>query len=352
MPFRQPPRAIFLATAIGVLLSSALASAQDAAPAPAPVFVRPTPLVQEGRFMPGTGNEGMIRARYTVKADGSTGDIEIVDGFTNPFYENMIKENIAKWTFTPGTVNGEARDFLNQEHIFRIKVAEGLAISPAVATTMESVNTLISAKDFNKARETINGAFANDVHSVFDYALMNQMLATVHMGLEDPFAALVTIRKATGSSLNAAEEPEYLLTPDILEGALKQHLMLAAALRKQDEVTRTWSVIDDLYDVAPGGEMQQLVSAAEQQLASPDPLVSLGKVVDGSWTHVPTRRIFTVADVRDGTLEKIIARCERRTLELEYQPEVDWNLPAGVGACTLELSGSDNTLFTIYEFAE
>jgi hypothetical protein len=264
----------------------------------------------------------------------------------------MIKENIAKWTFTPGTVNGEPRDFLNQEHTFRIKVAESLAVSANVPAAMESVNALISAKDFNNAQDTINGVFENDVQSVFDYALMNQMLATVHMGLEDPFAALVTIRKATGSSLNAAGEPEYLLTPDILQSALKQHLMLAAALRKHDEVVRTQSVIDGLYDIAPGDEIQQLVSAAEQQLASPEPLASLGKVVDGSWTHVPTRRIFTVADVREGTLEKITARCELRTLELEYQPDVDWNLPPGVGDCTLEFTGSDDALFTVYEFVE
>jgi len=33
-------------------------------------FVAPTPLKQDGRFMPGFGSESIVRVRYTVKADG------------------------------------------------------------------------------------------------------------------------------------------------------------------------------------------------------------------------------------------------------------------------------------------
>ncbi|MES2624243.1 MAG: hypothetical protein V4628_03095 [Pseudomonadota bacterium] len=343
-------RALVISTA-AYLLASSLATAQDAAPAAPPVFVKPAPITQVVTI-PGTANEGSITARYTVKADGTTGDVEIVGGFTNPIYEGLVKDTIAAWTFTPGTVNGEARDFLNQEHTFNIRVMEQLAISPAVAMALEAINAQLAAKDYSGARDAIQNVLDNEVHSVFDYALMNQMMTAALTGLEDPFAALVTIRKATNSSTDTAGAPQYMLTTEILQGALKQHLMMAAALRQQAEVQRTWTILDELYDIEATDELHQFVTAAEQQLASPDPLASLGKIVDGGWSHVPSRRIFTIADVREGTLSKVIAHCDRRTLELEYQADVDWNLPASVGDCKLDITGSDGTLFTVYEFAE
>ena len=105
------------------LLSDA-SSAQEAAAAP--VLVTPVPLQQVGLAVPGTGNEALINTRYTVKADGTTADNEILGGFTNPDYETTIKDNIAQWTFTPGSLNGEPQDFPNQRHDFRIQVATEL----------------------------------------------------------------------------------------------------------------------------------------------------------------------------------------------------------------------------------
>jgi TonB family protein len=344
-------RSIAVVTTAGFLVSAS-ATAQETAPAPAPVFVRPVPVMQDGISLPATGHEGVVVARYAIKADGTVGDVEVVGGFSNPVYENMVKETVGKWTFTPGTVNGEAKDFLNQEYTLTMRASDQLAISPAVAAGMDGINKQIAEKDYRNARATIDGVLENGVQSVFDYALMNQMLTAVHTGLEDPFLALVTIRKSTMSTTNAAGEPQFLLTPDILQSALKQHLMLAAALRQHGEVVRTWNVMERLYDMSSNADLREVVDTAEQQLASTEPLAALGKVVDGSWSHVPTRRIFTVADVREGTLQKIVARCDRRTLELEYQADVDWNLPAGVGQCKLEFGGSDGTLFTIYEFSE
>src|SRR5688572_5283779 len=100
-----------------VLLTLAIAAScgSSAHAADAPTVVQPVPLTQEGRFFPAFANEAFVITRYTVKADGSTADFEIVGGFgaDNPFFENSLKDSVAKWTYTPGTVNGEPADFLN-----------------------------------------------------------------------------------------------------------------------------------------------------------------------------------------------------------------------------------------------
>ena len=337
-------------TALAVCASLQALAQQPAAPV---VLVKPVPQSQEGLFMPGFGNEGVITARYTVKADGSTADIEILGGFTNPFYDNAIKEAIATWKFTPGTVDGEARDFFNQEQTFSRRVSEQLAISEAVQKEIEPIRVAINAKDYATARDTINRLLASEVHSVLDYALMNDMLATVELGLDDPFAALEANKRATQSAVNMEGVRQYMLTPELLQSSLKRQLVLAATVRQQGEVLRTWQELDALFDLPADDPVMQWVDTARQQVAAPDQLTQLGKIVaDKHFVHVPSHRIFTVADVREGSLDKVVAHCERRTLELDYQEGVDWTLPAGFGDCKLDIQGDIGTLFTVYEFAQ
>jgi len=342
---------ISVVVALTLTSLSTIVAAQEAAPAP--VFVNPVPLMQEGRAFPGTGNEGVITARYTVKADGTTADVEILGGFTNPFYEDIIRKNIAAWTFNPGTVNGEARDFFNQEYTFKVRVSDTLAISPAIQAALEPIRQSIAAKDFATARDTINEMLAKEVHSVLDFALMNEMMVTAQMGLGDPFAALAASKLATLSSPGLAGGTEYNLTPELLDGALKQQVALAATVRQQGEVLNAWQQLDAISDAPADAKLDEWIATARQQLESPDPLLQLGKIVaNGHWEHVPSRRIFTVADVREGSLNKVVAHCARRTLELEYQEGVDWTLPPTFGDCKLDFLGSNGTLFTVYEFAQ
>ncbi len=342
---------IFLCTLSALsLLPAATTQAADA-----PEVVQPAPLMQEGRFFPGFGNEGFIVTRFTIKADGSTSDIELVSGFgyDNPFLERPITETVSKWTYTPGTVNGKPADFLNQEYIFRPKISEQLASSPDFQEEYAKLDEQIKAGDYAAAVRRANGTFKDHIHTVLDYAATQYMLSRVYLQMNDPFAAFDAIKKTTMYSLNANGEREFMLTPELLEGALRQQLVLASSLHQEGEVLRAWELLDELYDVPADDKLRELVSAAQAKTASTDPLPALTKILDGQKfvSYQPVHRIFTVADVA-GELEKITARCEHRNLELDYQAGVDWTLPPSFGSCVLDFAGDDNTTFTIYEFKE
>jgi len=342
-----PARAV-LVSACFVLLSATTVIAADA-----PAVVPPVPLSQEGRFFPGMGNEGFVITRFTVKADGTTSDVEVVGGFTNPFLERPIVDAVSKWTYTPGTVNGKPADFLNQEYIFRPKISETLASSPDYQEEYLKLDEQVKAGEIEAAIRRINGSLREHIHTVLDYAVTQYTLSRLYVQNNDPFAALDAVRKATMSSINAAGEAEYMLTPDLLEGALRQQLVLSAGVHQEGEVLRTWELLDALYDIPADDKMHELVSAARMKVESPDPLPALAKILDGQdyVTYRPVHRIFTVTDVM-GELETINARCDHRNLEIEYQPDVDWTLPPAVGNCALDFEGDENTTFTIYEFKE
>jgi len=374
---------ILSSLACGAVLSTAL-QAQDL------VLAEPQPLQQDGRFMPGFGSEGLVRVRYTVKADGSTDDIKLLGGMTNQFYDNMIKQNMAKWTFTPGTANGEAVDFHNQELVLALRIdpnapppmmgpggrrggppappAEGsegapvfmdpaqrppipLGLSPDVKEDLDKITTLVEARDFDKALKETDKALRRDLRTVLDYSLMHEMKSSVLMAMNQPLAALESSKQATTSSINARGELEFFLTDEALKAALYKKFLLAMLTSQNKLAWDTYELLQSRAPMPQDDKIHGQAQAVKARLDSPEPLGLQAQITDEVWTYAPARRIFTVTDV-NGKLNRINARCQRRDLELEYQEGVDWTLPASLGSCQLDFEGRDGTTFNVYEFSE
>jgi protein TonB len=51
------------------------------------------------------GQSGDVTLRFTIAADGTTKDIEIVDA-TSPIFERPAVEALSKWRYAPPTENG------------------------------------------------------------------------------------------------------------------------------------------------------------------------------------------------------------------------------------------------------
>jgi hypothetical protein len=364
-------------------LLSAAALAQD------PVFVAPQPTQQDGRFMPGFGSEGLIRVRYTVKADGSTDDVEVLGGLTNQFYDQMVSQSDANWTFTPGSINGEAADFLNQELVLALRIdpnapppamgrggrggpppppAEGaagapvfvdpaqrppipLGLSPDVKEDFDKITALVAAQDFEAALKETDKALRRDLRTVLDYTLMHEMKSSVLMAMNQPLPALDSSMRATISSINARGEQEFFLTDEALKAALYKKFLLAMLVSQNKLAWETYELLQSRAPMPADDKIHEQAQAVKARLDSPEPLGLQAQITEDAWSYSPARRIFTVTNV-EGKLKQINARCQRRNLELEYQEGVDWTLPASLGDCVLDFEGSDDTKFAVYEFAE
>lgn len=362
-------------------------------------FVAPTPIKQDGRFMPGFGNDAIVRARFTVKADGTTADVELLGPLGNQFLDQTLTRNIAAWTFTPGTVDGAVADFHNQEIVMAFRVdpnappmamggppaggpssgsrrgpppkAEApapdaappvlvdpalrppipLGLTPAVKEQVEVISQLLDAKDNKKALSEIDKTLRREVRTVFDYALLHELKTTALMATNDAFAALEAVKLATLSSTNARGEEEFFLTDDILRSALYKRFVLAMLLSQNQYARDTYDLLQARVPMPADDRIHEQVKAVIAALESPEPRALQAQIVEDRWTFTPARRIFTVANV-EGKLDRINARCQRRDLELEYQPDVDWTLPASLGSCELDFEGRDGTKFVVYEFVE
>lgn len=380
-----------LARSIATLVCSTLLGA--AAHAQDPVFTAPQPLKQDGRFMPGFNNESIVLARYTVKADGTTDDIELLGPMSNQFLDQTLRRNIQGWTFTPGTVNGEAVDFHNQELVMAFRIDPNappppmmgpgggrggpppappageagaappafmdpaqrppipLGLSPDVKEQFDVISALVAAEDHEKALKETDKVLKRDLRTVFDFALMNEIKTTILMAMNQAFPALEASKLATLSTINARGEQEFFLTDDVLRSALYKKFVLAMLVSQNKLAWDTYELLQARVPMPEDDKIHEQAKAVKAKLDSPEPLGLVAQIVEDKWSYEPARRIFTVASV-EGKLKRINARCERRDLELEYQPEVDWTLPASLGKCVLDFEGSDDTKFSVYEFVE
>jgi hypothetical protein len=65
--------------------------------------------------------------------------------------------------------------------------------------------------------------------------------------------------------------------------------------------------------------------------------------------HSLTRQTFTIADVL-GEIRKLTVECDQGRQRLDYESGIDWTVPSGWSACTLQINAKRETKFRLYEF--
>ena len=67
------------------------------------------------------------------------------------------------------------------------------------------------------------------------------------------------------------------------------------------------------------------------------------------WSHRLTEPVFAITSVT-GEIQSLDLQCDGGSVQLEYQPDVEWNVPPGWSDCELQVSGARDTVFALYEF--
>ena len=150
-----------------------------------------------------------------------------------------------------------------------------------------------------------------------------------------------------------AEEARDLLPQELLVPALRKRFILALSLSQNVDAYQTYQRLVSLSALSDDDPVHEQAKAIKAKLDSPEPLGQLVKITDkASWSYTPLRRTLTVTDVSNGKIGYLDVRCQRRSIQLEFQEDVQWNLPEVFGACSLEFKGDNGTQFTLYEYSE
>lgn len=317
-------------------------------------LVLPQPVEQDAGEFSRPNREAIVQVRYTIKADGSTADVEVIDGFSNSLFDEAAVRTVEAWRFEPATVDGQPIDLFNQQHVLAFTRAQGSGISPAVREAYPEMAAQIQAGEGEAIAQRVEGMLAED-SSLLDYVFLSDLLGSAYMKLNMPHEALAAIRRATlrvGAVGNSPGEVSGdILSGELLENALRRRFLLAANLSQNVDAWATYERLQALGTVPEDDPVHDQAAAIRQRLDSSDPLGQLAKLNSDTFRYKPLHRILAVTEV-DGQLDSLDIRCQRRTLQLEFQTGVEWNLPEVLGECEFEFHGDEGTAFTLYEFPQ
>ncbi|MFZ1988384.1 MAG: energy transducer TonB [Alphaproteobacteria bacterium] len=343
------------------------ALAQYSGVEPPQIIHRVTPIYPQAAEI--QGDEAWLTVRFTVKADGTTANAKIVDGFYSHPFEVAMLDSVAQWRFKPATENGNPIDWDDSEfsEIFLYNDIPGGAY-PIFTQAYSTVKTLLGQKDFSGAKSKITDMIAqHQVRLLYEYAFAEMALYEAELGLGNDQAALRAVYRATPPiSFNEREEqapelgtristrvqlPKNGLLPDKPQQiALRDRFFIDNKLGQYVDALETYDRLAALAKLPPDDPFTKQANAIKAAFASPAPFSVPAKIDEDSWSYRPARRTFTLINVK-GSITALGVVCERRIATLPYQPDVEWTLPAAWGRCELEIRGTAGTEFSLVEFA-
>ncbi|MDX1562102.1 MAG: energy transducer TonB [Gammaproteobacteria bacterium] len=327
--------AAILVTSTGI---GHLAFAQDGAVAPQPV-AQPQP--DELRNILGTPVEGWVVVRYTVLADGTTADISIVEAMPPMIDTRAVAESVARWTFTPGMRDGEAVDWPNNESVVIVRLPSAPdEASEEFVTAYQEIGALIESQSYDEALQQGQRLLRETSVMLEETALALAQASVAYFGSEQLHEAHRVITAATDPRV------DVLVGEDLLIG-LQLRFQIETHLGRVNEALVTHRRIAELI----GPDQEDPYAAAASQLdenwRTAEIIQTLGHIGDEPWNISADRRTFTISMV-DGNIDSIDVECDARRISLDFQQDVEWQLPESWGDCELFVNGDSGTDFSFF----
>lgn len=327
-----------MALAACIAVMPLVGAAQVTAPAPKEQAAPEIPVNPQFRFP----LEGWVTVRYTVKADGSTDDVRVVDvapiGYAG---EKAAVEAVEDWTFEPARVDGEPVDWYNNVSavVFDAE-GEATASDPFIQGYMGIVQQLQQG-EVEAARTRLDGLRPNATRLV-EIGLIEMQAAAVLAGTGDVSGAYEAIRRAT-------DERVPVLEGEDLAGALIVRYDIERELGYFGNALETYERIVSLVELPDDDPVAASAALIRQAVDSGAAIMIPGQVNREPWVHEPTWRTFSLTEV-DGDVRGIDLECNRRKTTLEYVADTDWSIPQSWGDCVVAVNARRNTSFKLVEF--
>ena len=311
------------------------------------------------------GREGIVDVRITVKADGSVGNVELLGGFYDDKFREEALAGITGSVFTPATAGGTAVDWpaLEMRIISRGPILPGL--TAGMKEGFEQLIKLNTDKNFAEAETLAKDMLAKQATTLFDYALLQDQLATIYMNTDRIHEALIAMRNATSNSKAAppvlpgatrlAENvdsyiDEYLV-PELFASSLEKRALLALALNQTGEAVNSFAELEARRQVAADNPLKLQIEEVKAKLAGAEPIGSAVKLVQGKWIfEASPRKIFGVTGLQ-GQVDFIDIACTGSVKKrMVFTNDTEFGLPASWQNCKLEFHGTDGSTFNLYEY--
>ena len=285
-----------------------------------------------------TGLDGWVELSLMVDADGSTYEVVVAESSGNNKLESAAVMWMKQQRFVPARLNGVAVD---ARHGYRVSKS-------SIPTTGVSDSFSRNYNQTLEANERGDQAAADASLERLDARTLAEQRASklvrykylVRWGSKqqqlDALKAWVAdnsaydVRPAYSDSFTPVWSTLFQLQLDVGDygGALQTYERMSSEAKLSPATVGVRTRLDQL--------------AADQRAFAVE-----GQIADrGSWFLRLLKRRFSV-DVLAGAVAELKVRCERKFVQLSYQPGMHFTITPGYGACDLEVLGKPGTKFKL-----
>ncbi len=326
---------LVLAVCTTSLLAAQRASAQSLPPEP---LEQRQPAAPQNRD--GVALEGWVVLRYSVRADGTTDNIVVIDRQPPLIPYQRAVAAVEGWTFEPATVDGVPVDWHNNEALVAYR-SEEARLSPLFFRAYDATQALIAEGNYAWARRNNQRTLMRATRlDVIGPVLIQGVI--IHLRLGDLHGAHALLARATDPRIGVLPVAE-------LVAALRYRNFLELQLGDRISALETLARRTALAPVPHDDPVLMRAAYLEQALIEGATIGVRARILDDVWRHTLSRQIFAITDV-EGQIDGLRAECDRRLTELEYVPGSEWTLPEGWGNCAVAVEGRPDTEFRLYEF--
>lgn len=303
-------------------------------------------------YLAAESREGWVDLRFTMKPDGSFTDVEVVNVFGEPYFAENAKEVWASCRYErPELVSptgGEVRN-LRSRYYFQIE-PPSKASTPKVYMKLIEVQRLLKEGQTDAGEALLNEA-EKDCRNLYEFSHMLILRGAVAAARGDNGKALLYLHVISGNrSFIADKEFAQLLrmrlSLEIDEGQYVLAEKTAAEMAKKkpregdDKLLAKLAALKAL--VATGSPLSvsgQLPVNCHPAFCEPD---------EPEWFYSPYNRTVSLADIK-GQLNKVMFRCDKKTMTFPADAGVTWTIPKSWGQCTVQVIGKPGASFKLID---
>ncbi|KAA9130896.1 energy transducer TonB [Marinihelvus fidelis] len=298
--------------------------------------------------------EAWVTVGFTIEADGTTSDIEIIDQSMERIFGDAAIEAVSEWTYDPATRDGEpvatrstARVIFALRHQ-RDKVSNGLA------RRFKGISRELAEGDIDGAREGIEALDKLKHRSLADVVYMDFLRAEYFEKIGDDVQAREYLERALVVADIAVAPATYR---QLLRSAMRldaQAGLVADALAHYDDL------IDSTGELPVTDPSAQLAVQLEQAIAGPEPIVLDADLepclycLDDSpyaWSHQLARGRFSFAEI-DAAGAQVEVWCGAQSARFTAEADLAYRVETGEDGCSLKVLGDQPVSFRFVELPQ
>lgn len=303
-----------------------------------------------------SGLEGWVQFNYTVEADGTLSNVEILSASPKRTFEKEALRAFQKWSFKPATIDGVPVRSCNNEAMFRFAMGKSDGSGQRIGAERrfikkyKKVQQLIRERSFEEALTVTDEMLETDGLNLYELANLHNVRGVI-------FGALGRTEEASSALKKATTFDGKYLNKKVVAGVFDDLFVHQVGLQDYQSALETY---EKRLELDKGEPSPAIVKVAEQLRALKEadtPFSVVGNLEpyktddakNGSWYFNLLRREIGLIPVK-GKPERLRIACDKNSAEMDFNADQTWKVPESWGDCKVFVYGAPGAEFQLVQY--